>query len=62
MRLEDVLDLRWRELTAIVEGIKRVGERLMTVRTAISLAPFARLAVPVCFGMFAKETFHHLMP
>lgn len=54
--------VRWRQLTTVIEGVERIGERLITASTQVALMAFDGFAVLTGLRMLTKGAFHHLMP
>ena len=58
MGLKNTLNLCGAQLTAIVQRIQRVRERLLTARTTIPLMSFAGFTVFMSLRMLTERTFH----
>ena len=58
MRLQDLLDLFWADVSIVVKGVKTFREGLLALRAEIALMSIGHLAVFMGLSMTTEPTFH----
>jgi hypothetical protein len=58
MRLQDLANLLWSHLTMVIQRVKSLIERLLTLRAVITLATIGSFTVFMGIRMTAQKTFH----